>query len=111
MIKVSLFLFPLPFQYSNNDRYHYYLNFLIEALELLPLKVDWLLMLVACFRVVKLRKNPPRQKAHEVLSEFCVNYLGTEAQLYTDGVILISELLSFTSRPDFVNIWGSKIAQ
>lgn len=32
--------FPYPFPFTDNDDYHYHLAFLVEAIELLPLKID-----------------------------------------------------------------------
>ncbi len=38
--KPSRLFFPYPFPYTDNDDYHYHLAFLVEAVELLPLKID-----------------------------------------------------------------------
>jgi hypothetical protein len=38
--KPSKLFWPYPFPYTENDDYHYHLAFLVEAVELLPLKID-----------------------------------------------------------------------
>jgi hypothetical protein len=39
-LKPSKVFIPYPFPYADNDTYHYHLAFLVEAVELLPLKID-----------------------------------------------------------------------
>ncbi len=89
------FFTPIRFSYSENDRYHYYLNFLIESLELLPLKVD--LAFDTCwkgFESLMFEKNPNWKKAHEVLSSFAMDYENKECAIYTSGDTAISQIIS-----------------
>jgi hypothetical protein len=86
---------PVRFSYSENDRYHYYLNFLIESLELLPLKVD--LAFDTCwkgFESLMFEKNRNWKKAHEALSSFAVDYENKECALYRGGDTAIAQLMS-----------------
>ena len=92
----SRFFMSFAFPYAEHDRYHYYLNFLIEALELLPLKVD--LAFDACWRafeslLFEVNLNPKRSKIQELLSEFCVNYLNNQASTRNEDDLLIARLI------------------
>lgn len=89
------FFNSVKFPYSENDKYHYYLNFLIESLELLPLKID--LAFDTCwkgFESLTFEKYSPRDKATEVLSLFSIDYQNKECAVYIDGDVTISRLLS-----------------
>lgn len=86
---------PVMLTHSNNDRYHYYLNFIVESLELLPLKVD--LAFDTCwkgFESLLFEHSVNWKKAHEVLSSYAIDYECAQCSQYSDGKAMIARLMN-----------------